>query len=55
MLTVVLLSDNLKDQVLMKRITIQDMAKMHLKPLLEILCFYHSKAIRDFFVGREPL
>lgn len=54
MLTLVLFSDNLKDQVLMKRITIQDMAKMHLKPSLEILSFYHSKAIRDFLLGVNP-
>ena len=48
MLTVVLFKDNLKKQVLMKRITIQDMTKMHLKPLLEILSFYHSKAIINY-------
>ena len=38
----------------MKRIAIQDMAKMHLKPSLEILSFYHSKAIRDFLLGVNP-
>ena len=54
MLTVVLFKDNLKKQVLMKRITIQDMTKIHLKPSLEILSFYHSKAIRDFLLGVTP-
>ena len=38
----------------MKRITIQDMTKIHLKPSLEILSFYHSKAIRDFLLGVTP-
>ena len=54
MRTVVLFTDNFKEQVPMKKITIQDMTKMHLKPSLEILPFYHSKAIRDFLLGVTP-